>query len=781
MSSIFGLGPAGFTALRQSDWVAYFNQKWTDVFGAQVNLDPRSVNGQLIAIFSERLALLSEGIEGVANALNPAGAEGLAVDNLLALGGLTRKPAQPTTTQSTPQAQANGVTLYGLVLFGTPGTTVPAGSQVSDSAQPPHLFTTDQAITIAPAANAQQQVVFSTAPTAGTYALTLTSPAGLTLTTQPISYAATGSTTQLSWPTPLSSGTYSLSLAPPGSATVVTGALSYSATAAAVAAAINAALGTQGVAVAGSVAAGMVITWPTGAVPLCTPSSDPAAPQAVNPVQAAINALAQGGVLPFTDVAAAFSPGLVLSFGAFPPASGQPASGAAPVPLLQVATSSLTAGAQVVNLAASVVVQGAPAQGIGSATATTTGAATVPAKTLTTIGTPTAGWTGVTNQLDCVPGSDVETDSEALLRRANLQAALAQGPLAAIIQRVSGVSGVASVTAFANTTGAAQQILTFGAGATGGTFSLLAGGTVTGAIPANPTAAQVQAALAALPGYGAVTATGNAAYGITVDFGGAMGGQAQPLMQVGTNTTGASVTVAYGRPPKSVEMVVTGGSNDAVAAAIFAAAPAGITTYGAPVLTTTAQVVAGSATLTVASSAGISTGLAVTAYGVPVGTRVTSLSGNQVTLSQPAISSYSNASCVFTNAAALTDSSGNQALVSFSRPQPVPIQVTVSLTTDQYIVPGNPASGRNLGAQWAPASVATVQAAIAANINAVPVGGLVVAQGSSGVLASFANVPGIVGFTLAFGTGTPTQAANIQMLPAQEAVCSPYLVAVSYV
>ena len=214
------------------------------------------------------------------------------------------------------------------------------------------------------------------------------------------------------------------------------------------------------------------------------------------------------------------------------------------------------------------------------------------------------------------------------------------------------------------------------------------------------------------------------------------------MLVVANNTTGVGITVAYGRPPHSLEMVVAGGSNAAVAEAIYTAAPAGIATYGAPVLRTTASVAAGSAACTVSSSAGLAPGMLARCMGLPQGTLIAAVSGQTLTLSASAIASYSNTAATFGYGALLSDANSNPVLVAFSRPQLLPVYVVLTLVTDTFLVPGNPASGVNPAAMFAPASVATVEAAIAAAINAVPIGGTLVGLGTNGLLSCFSSVPG---------------------------------------
>lgn len=64
--------------------------------GARVQLGPESIIGQLIDIYAERESLLWELSQALYDAFDPDQASGAALDNLVALNGLTRQPATPS-------------------------------------------------------------------------------------------------------------------------------------------------------------------------------------------------------------------------------------------------------------------------------------------------------------------------------------------------------------------------------------------------------------------------------------------------------------------------------------------------------------------------------------------------------------------------------------------------------------------------------------------------------------------------------------------------------------
>lgn len=784
MSSYQGLTADGLVIARQADEVAYLQSQWQQAFGQNVVLDGRSNNGQIIAIMSERFALLGELLEAIYSASYPSGAEGTAVDNILALNGLKRLAATPSTTQNTPVQQANSAPLYGLVLYGTPGTVIPAGSLIADSANPPHVFATDAAVTIAPAQNAKQTLVLSNPPTQGQLRLRINLKDNQfeQPVSEPIDYRAQAKITRLVWDAQPTSGTFKLRFAR-GLDQRTTGDLPYDITADALSAAVNTLLSPDGASVAGSAGAGYTLNW-LGDTAWIVRAASAQTPQPINSYQAIIASMFvnRTNYMPFSDVKVTGGPtSYLIAFGEGVPADGQPSSKAVAFDLLTVFTSTLQAGDTVTNVSISDAAQGAPAQAIASATAVQTGPSEVLAGQLSVIQSPISGWDGVTNQLDTISGRDVETDEQALLRRSQRLSAQAQGPLKAILNRVQAVTGVTQAQAFANTTNAAQQTLTFKGSPSTGTYRLSTQTATTGPIPFDGNARAVQAALRALTGFGSVIVTGNAAYGFVVDFNGANGGQAQPLMFVASNTTGVQLDVAFGRPPKSIEVVVQGGTDADVAAAIYAAAPTGIATYAAPVLRTQGTVIAGSNMLTVDSTDNLTIGLTIEGYGILPGTSIVSISGNAVMMSTKGITTYNSTPVVFSHTVALSDSNGNTALVGISRPVPLALYIRLKLITDLLNDPTDRNSGSNINAKFDPASVVTIQNELLDVVNALPVGGLIVQNGTQGLASAFRDVPGVIDFDLFFGSapGT-TNTDNIQLLPSQVAFASAFFMQVSY-
>lgn len=586
----YGLTPAGFVGKSQAVIKAELEATLQQAFGLNINLAPNSNFGQLVGIISEREALIWQLAEAVYASQNPGGAEGTSVDNILALNNLRRLQATATRTNPTALLQPNGITLYGIVLRGTPGTVIPAGSLIETQASPPVQFSLNAPVTILAAVNALQSLFMSNAPTMGAFQLSLVDSFGETLTSPSFAWNALAQVANFKFASVPVSGQFTLALAAVG-ATLNTPTLNFNATAPQIQTAIRTLGGYGAVNVTGSMAAGFLIDWGNIPHPNVAFNTNTTGVLAtfLQSIQAGINNLfdAVNVKYPFTDVQVTpGASGFNFLFGAFTQAAGQTASGAQPQPLFLLVSNTLMQGASVTNLNIVNTNVGAKAQGVGSATCTQTGPNFVSAGTLNVISSPLSGWTSVNNELDCITGTAVEDDTEALVRRENNLQANANGPLQAIIEKVRAVTDVITAIGFENLNEAALQVITFPIVPSSGKYNLILNGHTTPDIQWDDDSAAVQTAIRSIAGYELVLVTGSTSAGFTIDFNGVFGGQPQPLILVTGNTTGGSIDVAFGRPGKSFEIVVEGGADLDIAEVILNSKPAGIQSYGS----TTVQV-----------------------------------------------------------------------------------------------------------------------------------------------------------------------------------------------
>lgn len=167
----FGLTSNGFQAKRLADIKTEIETTLKDAFGVSINLMPSSVLGQIVGIFSERESLLWELAESVYNSQYPMTAEGVALDNVVSITGITRQ---------------GGITSKcDLTFFGTVGTIIAEGSIFSVLNSPTSRFILKSPVTIAAGIKEVQKCTFSGAPTTGQFQLKLGD-----LTTSQISWGA---------------------------------------------------------------------------------------------------------------------------------------------------------------------------------------------------------------------------------------------------------------------------------------------------------------------------------------------------------------------------------------------------------------------------------------------------------------------------------------------------------------------------------------------------------------------------------------------------------------
>lgn len=718
MAQQYGMTVQGFVTKSQQQIISDMSDDLRTAFGANINLAPTSNFGQIVGITSGEIALVWEAGQANYASQYPSGAEGVAVDNILALNNMRRLQATPTRSNPVPVTLPNGIVLNGAVVFGVAGTVVTKDSVVQTNASPPLQFTIDADTTILAAVNAIQTFVRSNVPDSGDFSLSLVDTAGNTLTTPVIPYNVLSAVTRLILSSVPGSGHYSLGLTLAG-ALSSTGNISAGSNAATVQAAINAVAGYSAVTVTGSESSGFLIAWNSAYNAITTVVANTTGvtitPQ--DSLQAVMSNLKDtvANNYPLTDMTVTdAASGYNFNFGASVPASGQPASSARAQALILIVTNTMMSGSSVTNTEVIDSVNGAPAQGIASVTCTVTGPNFVGAGSIASIATPINGWTGVTNQLDCLSGNNVEDDTDALIRRQNSLNANANGPLAAIIAKVQEVTGVLAIVGFQNLQGAALQTFAFNVPASSGTYKLVIGGNATSAIPYNATNAGVQMAIRALSGYGNTIVSGDRVAGFTVDFNGSFGGQYQNLIGVQANTTGSVITVQFGRPGHSFEIVASGGADGDIAKAILKSGPAGIQPYGSTIIQE-------------------------------------------------------------------LDQFNNLYNIGFSRPTEVPIFVTISLVTDLYNIPGDHTSGLNPRSKFNPLSIADIQKDIVTIGNETSIGGLIIGFGSNGLIGAFNSVPGIISYTLYFDRViNPTTNNNLQLQPEEQPVFEEFNVAVSY-
>jgi len=109
----FGLGPDGFTKKKLSDIRSEIQAQLTESLGP-IDTSPESTFGQIIDVLAEREALIWDLAEQVWLAFYLPSAQGVNLDAVASIVGLTRQAATNSTSF--------------LMMFGTPGTVIPEGN-----------------------------------------------------------------------------------------------------------------------------------------------------------------------------------------------------------------------------------------------------------------------------------------------------------------------------------------------------------------------------------------------------------------------------------------------------------------------------------------------------------------------------------------------------------------------------------------------------------------------------------------------------------------------------
>ena len=122
----YGLTPEGFKQKRLTDIIQSMNSRIADQLGVQISTEANSVFGQLIGVFSYEIADLWEQAAQVYGAMYPHTASGVSLDNSAALAGITPIAAEKTTVVCT--------------CYGTDGTQIPYGAQISSATDSNIIF-----------------------------------------------------------------------------------------------------------------------------------------------------------------------------------------------------------------------------------------------------------------------------------------------------------------------------------------------------------------------------------------------------------------------------------------------------------------------------------------------------------------------------------------------------------------------------------------------------------------------------------------------------------------
>ena len=544
----FGLTAQGFKSKRLVDIQTDLENQLLAEFG-DINLDPQSIFGQQIGVFSKVLADLWENMEDVYFSQYPNSAEGISLDNVVQLNGITRLAAQQTRVTG--------------VCVGLEGTLINQGALTRIPDTGAVFFARENTIiTRTQAAAATLQVVALAAQ-----------PYTALINNQAFSYSLPIITFTGSF---VASNSIVVSLNG-----VALGAVPFTTNSALTNAAIAAMIATSPAVFAVGTPAGNIIT--------IIPNAG---------FNVVINSIViTGGVSQPTYAITYQTPGSNNLLTAA--LTSVINAGAQPVTAIDNMDGTITVNADDTNVPFSIAV-GTNLNITAQATPVVFlsqdfGPIVAPINTLTEILTPISGWISINNPKAGLTGRLIETDAELRIRRNNSLRLLGAGTVESIRARLlQQVPGVTSAFVFENRNLTQEPILIVLNQdlVAGNTIVVVLNGvtlpTVTFAISHLATMNVIAALIQNQPEVVTATVSGTANRTITMNMASAIEVIMIPNdFTVSGGASQATAVIKGGRFPKSFEAVVQGGTDADVANKIWTTKPAGIQTFGNTAFTIT--------------------------------------------------------------------------------------------------------------------------------------------------------------------------------------------------
>lgn len=544
----FGLTAQGFKAKRLVDIQTDLENQLLAEFG-DINLDPQSIFGQQIGVFSKVLADLWENMEDVYFSQYPNSAEGISLDNVVQFNGITRLAAQQTRVTG--------------VCVGLEGTLINQGALARIPDTGAVFFARENTIiTRTQAAAATLQVI--------------------ALAAQPYTALINNQAFSYSLPVITFTGSFVAS-----NSIVVTlngvalGAVPFTTNSALTNAAIAAMIATSPAVFAVGTPAGNIITIIpnagfnviinsiviTGGVSQPTYAITYQIPGSNNLLTAALTSVINAGTQPVTAIDNMDGTITVNADDTDVPFS------------IAVGTN--------LNITAQATPVVFLSQDFGPIVA--------PINTLTEILTPISGWISINNPKAGLTGRLIETDAELRIRRNNSLRLLGAGTVESIRARLlQQVPGVTSAFVFENRDLTQEPILIVLNQdlVSGNTIVVVLNGTtlptVTFAVSHLATMNVIAALIQNQPEVVTATVGGTANRTITMNMASAIEVIMIPNdFTVSGGASQATAVIKGGRFPKSFEAVVQGGTDADVANKIWTTKPAGIQTFGNTAFTIT--------------------------------------------------------------------------------------------------------------------------------------------------------------------------------------------------
>lgn len=531
----FGLSPFGFRAKRLNDIKTDLDNQMTAQFG-DVNLTPQSVMGQLIGVISKVLADIWENLEQVYFSQYPNSADGVALDNVVQLNGITRLPQSATVVTGL----ANGIE----------GTLIPLGAlaRVIDTNE---IFSSTQPVTISQN-NASLATVNVVSPAAGqVYTILMNST--------PYRYALP----HVVFSTPFTAGDIATVIIN----NVVLGTVTFTTTSDDMLDDIATLIETDTVNVFSATAT---------------------APDIIDIVPVLGEYVQVTGI----NTTGGASPTITTTFNVPPDVATIATYLAANIETNAGSISASAVGANIfiesnnsavafsVNVGTNLVVTDRTSP--VPFEAQVNGPIAVPVNTLTQIVTPLAGWLSLTNSEEGTLGRFVETDAALRLRRLQSLRLLGRGTVEAIQAQLL-AAGATSALVFENRT-MLQEPASFTITTdliSGDSIAIQLNGLTQPAINYVTSSANTLLLLAnqieTFPGVDTASVGGVGNRTVSITF---IQGYEVQITDILITPSVVGTIIRNGRPPKSFEAVVQGQTNEIIAETIWLSKPAGIQTFG---------------------------------------------------------------------------------------------------------------------------------------------------------------------------------------------------------
>lgn len=529
----YGVTPEGFKTKRLIDNKEELEDYFIAEFG-EINLEPQSVAGQIIGIYSKVLADIWENLQDVYLSQYPNSASGISLDNVAQLTGITRLPASRTSVIG--------------VATGSEGTLIPAGS-LARLINSQNVFFSTESIIIS-ASNSVQNIVTVISSTSQVYTVLLNGVSYIY--SQPI----------MNFSGPFVSGNV-INVRVNG---VNLPTVNYTTSSANTFSLLRSSLLTSPAIGAANIVGNTIEIFPNLGF------------------QVVINSVNVSGVGAPSYIQTFNTPLTTATIAQFLAANIDTASNVNAFS----SGSSFTITAEDVNRPYSLSV------GVNlSITQTSTpvlflaqeyGPIPAPSSSLTEILTPVAGWQSLDNFEAGIIGRTQETDEELRLRRARSLRIFGAATVEAIRSRIlQEVPGVSSVFVFENVSLTQNPIevdfsSSFNAA---NTISVLIDGITIGSVvwagSQLDTMDNLSALIESYAEVKSVTVSGLSNELLTIE----MENSQEISIEFNISGSGAPTYVlSGGRPPKSFEVVIEGGSNQDIGDKIWQVKPAGIQTYG---------------------------------------------------------------------------------------------------------------------------------------------------------------------------------------------------------